>query len=311
MTQAGLRQASFRAIGGTAGSINEDMLAAFATEAPVPPGTSFNGAFILWLQARLESSETDLNSLMTAFAVANGATNWASLGSFPAGGFSPAAIPDLVFWYDATDSTPTEDSGVLTALSNRVVGGDPLVAGTAGGTLADNVFGARKGVLFSGAQDYEIGAGLDVPSEGTYFAVAKPSSLHIGGIIGRGCQNNSTPGATLRVLTNTAVQMTCGNGTARADESWNGVYEPGDQLRLVGRWSTTDVRCNLDGSNDPDDPSGGHTLGDCSTTSNLRVGNTDAQFAGHIGAVGFYSRYLTDPEVDQLAAYLAGLYPDA
>ena len=78
----GDRQASFRAIGGTTGSLNEDMYAAFQAEATIPAGTSFNGAFILWLQVRLSSSETDLPGLMQAFAEANNAFNWSSMGSF-------------------------------------------------------------------------------------------------------------------------------------------------------------------------------------------------------------------------------------
>jgi hypothetical protein len=48
----------------------------------VPAGTSWNGAFILWLQARLSSSDTNLNGLMAAFAAQEDADSWSSLGSF-------------------------------------------------------------------------------------------------------------------------------------------------------------------------------------------------------------------------------------
>jgi hypothetical protein len=66
-----LRQASFRAIHGGPGSdFNSDAMRAFATEAVNPAGTTFNGAFIIWLQTRLGSSETNLADLMNAFAVA-------------------------------------------------------------------------------------------------------------------------------------------------------------------------------------------------------------------------------------------------
>lgn len=58
------------------------MRAAFAVEATIPAGATFNEGFMLWLQARLVSTETNLPGLMQAFAEAEGATNWSSLGSF-------------------------------------------------------------------------------------------------------------------------------------------------------------------------------------------------------------------------------------
>ena len=82
MSQQGLRQASFRAIGSTTLDYNGDARAAFEAEATIPAGTDFNGAFILWLQTRLSSVDTSLPNLMQAFAVAEGATNWSSVGSF-------------------------------------------------------------------------------------------------------------------------------------------------------------------------------------------------------------------------------------
>jgi hypothetical protein len=84
-TQQGLRQASFRAIGGTTGTYDGDAMAAIATELEaaeiaVPP--DYNGRLIAWLQLRLSSSDPGLNGLMQAFAEAHDAFNWASLGSF-------------------------------------------------------------------------------------------------------------------------------------------------------------------------------------------------------------------------------------
>ena len=81
-TNQGLRQASFRTIGGTTGTYNEDARAAFETEATVPAGATFNEAFILWLQARLSSADTSLPGLMAAFAADLGLDNWNSVGSF-------------------------------------------------------------------------------------------------------------------------------------------------------------------------------------------------------------------------------------
>jgi hypothetical protein len=78
----GDRQASFRTIAGdTTHTYNGDARAAFEAEATVPAGATYNGAFILWLQARLTSSETSLPGLMTQFARDEGAYNWSSLGA--------------------------------------------------------------------------------------------------------------------------------------------------------------------------------------------------------------------------------------
>ena len=62
------------------------MLAAMAVELEaqeltVP--TDINGRMIAWLQLRLDTSDTNLAGLMAAFAAANGADNWTSMGSFP------------------------------------------------------------------------------------------------------------------------------------------------------------------------------------------------------------------------------------
>jgi hypothetical protein len=85
MSQQGLRQASFQAIGGTTGSHNEDAYAAFEAEATVPAGTPINGAFILWLQARVGGSTpvnlsggTVIGNFTTGTAAFDGVTSQAA-----------------------------------------------------------------------------------------------------------------------------------------------------------------------------------------------------------------------------------------
>ena len=78
----GLRQASFRAIGSTAGTFNEDARAAFEAEATIPAGSAFNEAMALWLQARLSSVDTSLPGLMAAFAADLGVDSWGAVTSF-------------------------------------------------------------------------------------------------------------------------------------------------------------------------------------------------------------------------------------
>lgn len=82
MTAQNLRHASFKAISGTDGTYESDSRAAFEVEATIPAGSTYNEAFIIWLQTRLSSSETNLLDLMNAFAVSEGADTWSSLGSF-------------------------------------------------------------------------------------------------------------------------------------------------------------------------------------------------------------------------------------
>lgn len=82
MSQQGLRQASFRAIGGTTSDYNGDARAAFEAEATIPAGSTFNEAFLIWLKTRNSSSVNNLQQQMNAFAIANGAANWTALGSF-------------------------------------------------------------------------------------------------------------------------------------------------------------------------------------------------------------------------------------
>lgn len=81
-TQQGLRQASFRTIGGTTGTYEQDARAAFDAQVTVPAGSTFNEAFILWLQGRLTSSATNLNDLLAEWAAAEGATTYSAIGSF-------------------------------------------------------------------------------------------------------------------------------------------------------------------------------------------------------------------------------------
>lgn len=111
-TQQGLRQTSFRAIGGTASTYNEDARAAFEAEATVPATATWNEAFMLWLQSRLSTSHDNLLDLMQEFATANGAFNWSSLGPFEAG--APGGVTaGLNFWTRADQSLSFDDEDAI------------------------------------------------------------------------------------------------------------------------------------------------------------------------------------------------------
>jgi hypothetical protein len=229
-------------------------------------------------------------------------------------------MADLAFWYDATDSTAVIDlNGNVESLSDLSGNNLPMLQEFGDEfrcALEDNAFGTRKGVLFpaSGTHDYAPNNDYDVPSVGTYFVVFKPSSVHIGGVIGRGGNTNSAAGATIRCLDNNdAIQFIIGNGTARHEAVHRNVYAAGTVLRGVARWDTTKLDFNLNGDNGAltgTDPVSTHALGDCSTSNTMRIGNSNQLYRGHVAAAGFFTRYLTDVETNQLAAYLKSLYPD-
>lgn len=82
MSQQGDRQASVRAVTGTSGTYEGDWHALFDANS-LPVGT-FDERLLRYINAKLTKSYTNLPEAMQAFAAANGAANWSSLGTFTA-----------------------------------------------------------------------------------------------------------------------------------------------------------------------------------------------------------------------------------
>lgn len=80
MSNQGLRQASVRGVTGTTLDYNGDWLAIFDADG-IAAG-DFNGRMIAWLQAKLVSTDTEINGLMQAYAESKGADSWNGLGTF-------------------------------------------------------------------------------------------------------------------------------------------------------------------------------------------------------------------------------------
>lgn len=76
------RQASVRAVTGTALTYEGDWHALF--DANLIAAGPFDQRLLAYLNAKLVASYTNLPQAQQAFAVANSATNWASLGTFTA-----------------------------------------------------------------------------------------------------------------------------------------------------------------------------------------------------------------------------------
>ncbi|RAK51597.1 hypothetical protein [Phenylobacterium soli] len=82
MSQQGLRQASVRAVTGTALTYEGDWHALFDGKS-LPVG-HFNERLLRWINLKLTASYTDLAQAQQALATANGAYNWGSMGTFTA-----------------------------------------------------------------------------------------------------------------------------------------------------------------------------------------------------------------------------------
>src|SRR5688572_13833988 len=127
MSQQSLRHASFRAIGGTAGTYNDDARAAFEAEATIHATATYNEAFILWLQERLGSSTADLPGLMQEFADAAGATNWGTVGAFNPESFTPLDFSGIVTWLATLEASDTtlDVSDDVSSWNDRETGTTP------------------------------------------------------------------------------------------------------------------------------------------------------------------------------------------
>lgn len=89
MSQQGLRQASVRAVTGSAETYEGDWHRLFDL-AGIPAGT-FDGRMLAWISLKLSVAFTELNGAMQALADYGGAFNFSSLGTFDASVGPPPA----------------------------------------------------------------------------------------------------------------------------------------------------------------------------------------------------------------------------
>ena len=94
-TQQGVRHQSARDTAGTVDTYNGDLRALFNAVATVPAGSTFNEAFMLWLQSVTGSSSDNINDLAALFASQQDDTyNWSSVGEL--------GLPTLFDWEPET-----------------------------------------------------------------------------------------------------------------------------------------------------------------------------------------------------------------
>jgi hypothetical protein len=142
MTAQGDRQASVRAVTLTALDYNGDWSALF--DVAVIAKGDFNSRFLAWINQRLESAYTEINGAMQALAVANGAVNFSSMGTFAVSGGGSALVN-----VDFTVATP-ESAGAT--VSRASVGYGQTVAGGLTSFAANASRQTNKGVLVEGAR---------------------------------------------------------------------------------------------------------------------------------------------------------------
>lgn len=92
MSQQGLRQASVRAVTGTAGTYEGDWHALFDQES-IPAGP-FNGRLLGWINIKLNAAYGHLGEAQQALALASGAFNFATMGTFDASTSPPTEVPE-------------------------------------------------------------------------------------------------------------------------------------------------------------------------------------------------------------------------
>jgi hypothetical protein len=222
--------------------------------------------------------------------------------------FTPAAIDDLAFWYDIALSDLTLDgSSLVSAISD--LSGNGNDAAQSNGSLRGAVLTSQFGPLpaLDVNSDWYAAGAAAVGAAGTYFAVAKSDDDGLGAMIGIGATSNSVNGAMMRFLTDSFCQMIIGDGTARANSTLAAAYTVGSVVCAVGRWNATTVDLQVNGV---DASQGVHSLGSLGT-SGVQVctvtGGGNA-LDGKWAAGGYYTRRLTDGEVDDLMEYLQGRF---
>ena len=119
MSQQGLRQASVRAVTGSAESYEGDWhrlfdLASISAGSNDPGGIyrpiDFNGRLLLWINLKLTADYTSLPEAMQALAASVGAYNFSSLGTFDA---STSATDDLLLEDGVSFLLLEDDSKIL------------------------------------------------------------------------------------------------------------------------------------------------------------------------------------------------------
>ncbi len=142
MSQQGLRQASIRAVTGSAETYEGDWHRLFDL-ASIPAG-QFDERLLRWINYKLGVSYTALADAMQGFAVANGATNFSAMGTFSAGSaLPPADATDWATFATAFNAKRAAGGGTIYLAAGTYVGANTRVMAAAPASPAFTATGAK------------------------------------------------------------------------------------------------------------------------------------------------------------------------
>ena len=302
MTNQSDKQLSVRAASGTSFSYEGDWHALWDIVG-IPLGP-FDQRMIIWINGRLGTSYSEINGAMAAFAIANGASSWDSLGIFTANAFSPSSISGLSGWYDASDAATISQSGGLVSQWNdkatpahnmtQATGAKQPLTGTA-------TIGGKNAIRFDGANDILNASGITAPTSVTCFAVFSNMKQFVTGTETQTIVCSAISGFTAGWGINgcpfgNAIHRITGEGMATFQLYKNGVAgTPGSDPGTAGDYP---YNVPLIAVADATVISPRTVLSIGGTVDEVLFGQND------IGEIIYYNRILTSAEKNQLGAYI-------
>lgn len=216
------------------------------------------------------------------------------------GGFTPASLPNLWAWFDASKITGLVDNDPVSSWSD-LSGNARHVTGTTTTRplYKTSVFGSLPAVLFDGADDFLAAAsGTNTPFEQTVFSVIKPTTVEIyrtwfGGSVKFGSNVSKIPQMTLSQV----VELNPASSGALADNT----------AALVGARFSDSADTYSYRKNGGADGSG--TTASTPSGRGLALGRANLEqsqdyWPGYIAETVVYSASLNDTDAASVEAYL-------
>lgn len=303
MSNQGARQASVRAVTGTDFTYEGDWHSLF-TLAGIPVGT-YNERLLAWINDYMGESFTELNGAMAAFAIDQGADSWNGLGTFDAVGFTPADIPDLALWLDASDtSTIIQTGGSVSQWNDKsvIAGNVTQATGVNQPTTGTQTINGKNAISFDGAGDRLMLAPASfniLNGDFVIFEVARQKTIGQTGVF----YQFARTGADVSIR----VQV--------SDTSMDGyIGDYGQSFSLGPYVSDTNPhtfivrKTGLSGTFSRDNLTSAANLAANLVMTSGTIGsynNGSAASSLNVGEILIYSRSLSNAEINQVGQYLA------
>lgn len=287
MTQQGLRQKTVRALTGRALTYTGDWHALFDQEGIIEG--PFNGRMLRWINGVMGASFTSVGQAKQAFAEANGAFNWESMGEFAV--WSPADLgASLLGAWDAERSDLITTIGAAVSSFRDVVAGYDATQGigAARPLYSATSFNGRPGLTFDGLDDeltYAGVGGFPVGSAGgEIWALADQLALVADTGVRAFVSYGGVTGATSRSARRSVVagvnraSAAVGDGSSLVVSN-NTLIDLSGRHVLRVRTTPTNTFINVDGTEDPAPSSVVPNTGSTRTRLGATTPTTATQFA--------------------------------